>query len=479
VTARFEREVPETRYARSGDLYLGYQVWGDGPIDVLEMNNGANFSIDATVDEPHWLRYERRLSAFCRLVRYDARGFGLSDGDPAGTEYSLDPWVDDALAVLDAEDIDRAAVTAGSFGGFAAMALAAAHPERVSALVLMNCTARIAWAEDYPIGWSPEVAAALRERARGPVTVPSGETAAGTADATAIEATAIEAAGIEAIGYDDVALLAPSLAGDPDFRRWWGRATRRSASPTTAQAINAAVFSADCRHVLEHISVPTLVLTRRDFVLGPAMAKNLADHIPGARYVEVPGGDLLPFAGDSDLLLDEVEEFLTGGRASVAAERVLATVVFTDVVGSTAMASGLGDRRWRALLDDLDNVVRSELERHRGRLVKDTGDGTLTTFAGPADAIRFALAVRGRARPLGVELRAGLHAGEVEVRGDDIGGISVHVAARVVASAQPGEVLVSSTVADLVAGSGIAFDDRGSHELRGVIGERRLLAVVG
>jgi class 3 adenylate cyclase len=467
MTAGFDTEVPETRYARSGDLYLGYQVWGDGPVDVLEMNNGANFSIDATVDEPHWLRYERRLSSFSRLLRYDARGFGLSDSDPAGTAYSFDPWVDDALAVLDAEDIDRAAVTAGAIGGFAAMALAASHPERVSALVLINCTARIQWAEDYPIGWTAATAVAFNER------VPGSSTGPITQMASESGATG------GAFGIDDVALLAPSLAGDPDFRRWWERATKRSASPTVAQAINTTVFSADCRDVLEHIAVPTLVLVRRDFMLGTAMARYLVDHIPGARYVEVPGEDLLPFTGDTDVLLDEVEEFLTGGRASAEAERVLATVVFTDIVGSTALATELGDRRWRTVLEDLHNIVRSELERHRGRLVKDTGDGTLTTFAGPANAIRCALAVRERARHLGIELRAGLHAGEVEVRGEDIGGISVHVAARVAALARPGEVLVSSTVADLVAGSGITFDDRGSHELKGVPGERRLLAAVG
>jgi len=339
-------------------------------------------------------------------------------------------------------------------GAFAGIGLAAAHPERVASLVLVNPSARMQWAPDYEIGMTPEIVAAFAGLTEG------------------------HDDGADAGGLDDVAFLAPSLAHNPDFRAWWERSTRRSAGPSVARAVNQAIFATDVRHLLPAVSVPTLVVVRRDFALGTGQARYVADQIAGARYVEVPGGDLLPFAGDSDALLDEIEEFLTGGRASVEAERVLATVMFTDVAGSSALAAELGDRRWRALLDELHEIVRRELERHRGRFVKDTGDGSLSTFAGPAAAIRCAVAVREAVGPLGIQLRSGLHAGEVELRGDDIGGIAVHVAARVAASADPGEVLVSSTVADLVAGSGIGFADRGLHELKGVPGERRLLAVV-
>ena len=445
-------ELPQTQYAPSAGLYLAYQVWGDGPVDILEMNNGTNFSIDATADEPHWLRYERRLASFGRVVRYDPRGFGLSDHGPEDGDYAQ--WPADAVAVMDAAGLECAAVVCGVSGAFAGIALAAAEPERVRSLVLINATARMMQAPDYPIGISTELFDGFAE-------------------------VMTSTPGTSTAGFDDVAFLAPSLAANPDFRQWWERSTRRSAGPAMARRFNRALFAADVRHLLGEVTVPTLVVARRDFALGTAHARYVADHIPGARYVEVPGADLLPFAGDADALLDEVEEFLTGGRASVEAERVLATVMFTDIVGSTALAAELGDRRWRALLDDLQSVVRRELERHRGRFVKDTGDGTLSTFPAPAAAVRCALAVRERAGHLGVELRSGLHAGEVELRGEDIGGIAVHVAARVTAAAGPGEVLVSATVADLVAGSGLAFADRGVHELRGVPGERRLLAVVG
>jgi pimeloyl-ACP methyl ester carboxylesterase/class 3 adenylate cyclase len=450
-------EPSTTRYAQSGELAIAYEVTGDGPVDLLELNNGTFFSIADTDDEPHWERYERRLASFCRLIRFDPRGIGMSDPLPANTTPTLEDRVGDALAVLDAVGVDRTAVIGPGFGGHVAVMLAATHPERVQSLVLVNASARFVRDDDYPIGhpvdlvlgWSD----ALQDTERTEE-IPEG--------------------------LDDVSILAHDLSHDAEFRAWWSRASRRGASPATARAMSRSIQTADVRAVLGSVSVPTLVLHRRDDVSVPlSQGAYLAEHIAGARLVELPGASHLPHAGDFHELVDCVEEFLTGVRHHVDPARVLATVLFTDIVGSTARLSELGDRRWRELLEAHDAMVRRQVARFGGRLVRSTGDGALATFDGPARAVACARAVGAGASQLGIEVRAGLHTGEIEVLGDDIGGIAVHIAARVADLAGPGEVLVSRTVSDLVAGSGIVFAERGTHELRGVPTPWPLYAVVG
>lgn len=443
-----------TRYARSHDAHLAYQVEGAGDPPILELSNGTNLSIDETADEPHWERYVARLAALGCLVRFDLRGVGLSDPLPASHTVTLESTVEDALAVMDDAGIEQAVVVGSGFGGAVGVMLAAGHPERVRSLVLLNATARFLRDDDYPHGFPAEMVWQWSEAITDTT---------GTADVPE--------------ELNDAVLYAPSLADDPDFRRWWSRASQRGASPTAARALARLYNQTDVRAVLPHLSVPTLIVQRRDvFILPVGHARYLADHIPGAELVVVPGADALPFAGDLDDLLGPVEEFLTGERHRPDPERVLATVLFTDIVGSTDHVVELGDRRWRETLLRHDAMVQRQLERFRGRLVKRTGDGSLATFDGPARAIDAAAAMVAGARQLGLVLRTGVHCGEVELLGEDIGGIAVHIAARVAALAGPGEVLVSRTVRDLVAGSGIRFEARGTHLLRGVPGDWELYA---
>jgi class 3 adenylate cyclase len=448
-------DAPQTRYADNGDLKLAFQVRGTGPIDLLELNNGTYISIDETAEEPHWERYERRLATFSRLIRFDPKGIGLSDPLSTSSPPSVDDWMSDALAVLDAAGVERSVILGPVLGGATAMMLAATHPDRVAAIVLVNCSARWIEDDDYDIGYPRKQAVAW-------------QTAVQDTDRT--DELSPEA--------DDAILLAPTLAGDPEFRRWWSRASRRGASPATARAISAAIIEGDVRAALANITVPTLVLHRRDNIfVPPAHGRYVADRIAGSRYVEVPGGDSLPYSGDFDQLVDVIEEFLTGESHRAAPGRVLAAILFADIVGSTEQAVRLGDRRWRELLQDHDAMVRRQLDRFRRQFMKSTGDGMLATFDGPAPAIECALAIRDGAEQLGISVRVGLHAGEVEVLDDDIAGIAVHIAQRVQGLAQPNEVLVSSTIKDLVTGSGRSFVDRGSHELKGVPDEWRLFAV--
>jgi len=446
----------ETHYARSGDIHIAYQVSGDGPVDLLEFNNGTYISIDETADEPHWERYVRRLGSFSRLIRYDPRGIGLSDPLPGPGAPTVQQWVADALCVLDSAGVEQAALLGAGLGGAIAMTLAATHPDRVRSLVIVNSAARWIVDDDYPFGYARHVAEAWQAAVRDP-----------------------EQAGLSQES-DDAALLAPSLAGDPEFRRWWSRAARRGASPATAAVLSGTLLNGDVRGVLGDIVAPTLVVHRRDNpFLVRAHAGYLVERIAGARYVELPGADSIPYAGDFDELLDLVEEFLTGERHRPAPDRVLATILFTDIVGSTEQASGLGDRRWKELLQSHDQIVRRQLERFRGRHVKSTGDGVLATFDAPARAIHCAQAIVRGAHQLGVEVRAGLHVGEVDLLDHDIGGIAVHIAARVAGEAPGGQVYVSRTVTDLVVGSDIAFADVGMHTLRGVPGDWPLFGVVG
>jgi class 3 adenylate cyclase len=443
-------DAPLTQYAVRDGTHIGYQVWGSGPVDVLEFNSGLMISIDETIDEPSWLRYTERLAGFCRLVRFDAAGLGLSDPLAPGTVPSIEGWGRDALAVMDAVGFQRPIVIGQLGGAMPAIWLAATHPERLASLVIINGTARVGEAEDYGFG------------------VPSDLTT------TAADIEVPEEDGVP----QDIATFAPSLAHRVGFRAWWERAARRGASPSTAVAFNVVTFSADVRSFVPAIHCPTLVVSRTEtYHALHEHGRYLAEHIEGARFATVPGADLVPWAGEFDALVDEVEEFVTGSRSSIAATRTLATVLFTDIVDSTVRAARDGDRRWRAVLDELDLSVDRILARHDGILVKTTGDGILARFASPAEALRCAAEMVEAASAVDLELRAGVHAGEVELRGNDIGGLAVHIASRVSAMADAGEVLTTGTVRDLTVGSDIGFDDRGRHILKGVPGEWQVLAM--
>ena len=441
---------PETRYARSKDGHVAYQVVGDGPLDVVFIPSWMT-NMDALWEEPSLARFLRRLATFSRLLCFDKRGTGVSDPVPLAAIPTLEQWNDDVRAVMDTVGSKRAALLGVAEGGPMAVLFAATYPERTSALVLVDTSARLLRDVDYGFGFPAERLPLLLERA---------EEAWGTGK--------------------NVDVLAPSIAHDERFRRWYARYERLAMAPGAFIALYATMFEVDVRHVLPAIRVPTLVLHRSgDRHIRVGHGRYLAEHIPGAKYVELPGEDHVFFVGDTEAMLGEIEEFLTGVRPVPEIDRVLATVLFTDIVGSTERAATLGDRAWRALLDSHHGIVRRELERHRGREVKTMGDGFLATFDGPARAVRCACAIRDGVRPFGIEIRAGLHTGECELMGEDVGGIAVHIGARVAGSAGPGEVVVSSTVKDLVAGSGLRFADRGMHSLHGVPGDWRLFAVEG
>lgn len=440
---------PGTRYAKVGSDYVGYQVMGEGPLDLVFIPSWSS-NIDIMWEQPSLVRFLRRLASFARLICFDKRGTGISDPVSLAALPTLEQWADDVLAVMDDAGSARAALLGHAEGAPMAMLFAASHPERTSALVLMEAFARFRRDVDYPAGIPADRATTFLEH---------------------YEARWGTGANVDQI--------APSLADDARFRQWYGRYERVSIGRRASTAIyGSVVFGTDLRPLLPTIHVPTLVLHRRgNRHIRIEHGRYLAAQIPGAAYVEVAGDDHLFYAGDVERLVDETEEFLTGTRPAPDSDRVFATIVFSDIVRSTERAAELGDRQWREVLDAHDALVRCELERYRGHLVQTTGDGALATFDGPARAIRWANAIARRVREIGIDVRAGLHAGEVESRGADIGGIAVHIAARVMDNAGPGEVVVSSTVKDLVAGSGLAFADRGTHVLRGVPGEWRLHAV--
>jgi class 3 adenylate cyclase len=439
-----------TRYARSEDgAYLAYQVTGEGPLDLLVIF-GPGVNIEDQLDGRLSGRFIQRLGSFARVIRLDRRGYGLSDPIDAVDSTSWERWVDDLVTVLDATESERVAVFAAeSTTGIVSMLFAASHPQRVSHLILYNPAVKWLRASDYPMGMTDEEAhrlveqwvAAWVENARPPTAL-------------------------------------PSVSDDDEFWSWWNVARRRAMSPSTARAIFANGIRSDFRAVLPTISVPTLVLHRRSTdVRFHGLVEHVADHIPTARRVEVPGHDSIVYVGDAEAVLAEVEEFVTGTRSAPATDRVLATVLFADIDSSTQRAAALGDHAWRELLDRFRGVVREQLEHHRGREINTRGDDFLATFDGPARAIQCALAIGDAAARLGLVVCSGLHTGEIELMGDDIGGIAVHIGARVASLAEPGEVLVSRTVVDLVAGSNIAFTDRDEHELKGVPGTWRLFAV--
>jgi pimeloyl-ACP methyl ester carboxylesterase len=440
---------PETRYAKSGDLNIAYQIVGDGPLDLVLVHGWVQ-SFDPGWEIEPIRRFYERLASFSRLILFDKRGTGLSDRVPVDDLPTLETRMDDMRAVLDVVGAERAGVLGHSEGGAMCALFAATYPERTQALVMVGSSARTRWAPDYPIG------------------------------ATDDEIEDLERLVLEHWGADAVRSLlqqlAPSIADDEELVQAHTRAALRAASPAAAAALTRMSAMIDIRLLLPAIRVPTMVLYRADEVLAEA-SRYLGEHIPGARVVELPGTDHMPWLGDQAAVLDEIEEFLTGVRPHPALDRVLATVLFTDIVGSTELVADLGDRRWRDVLEQHNAVVRRELDRFRGRELNTAGDGFLATFDGPARAVACAVSIRDAAKVLGLQIRFGLHTGELELAGSDIRGIAVHTGARVAAKAGPGEVLASSTVRDLVAGSGLEFEDRGSHELKGVPGEWHLYAV--
>jgi pimeloyl-ACP methyl ester carboxylesterase/class 3 adenylate cyclase len=438
----------DTKYARNGDVSIAYQVVGDGPHTLVGVPPVVS-NVEAHWDFPEMVSWITKLTRFSKFIHFDKRGQGLSDRD-VGVP-TLEVRIDDMLAVLDAEGIEQAHIGGVSEGGTTALLFAATYPERVSSLVLFGTFCRLVNTDDYDVGVNLEVFEPLMDLWVDKWGTPETIT---------------------------LPVFVPSMAGDPEFASRLARYERQSSTPLGLRAQLQWVVDTDLRGVLSAIQCPTLILHRRNDTPVPvAHGRYLAAHIPGAKYVELDGQDHLPYFGDQDSVLDEIEEFITGTRHTADVERVLATVLFTDIVGSTEQAASVGDRKWRDLLDRHDALARTEIERHRGRLVKSTGDGLLATFDGPARGVRCASTLARTMRSLGIDIRAGLHTGEIELRGDDVGGIGVHIGARVAAKAGAGEVLVSRTVKDLVSGSGLAFTDRGVHTLKGVPDDWQLYAV--
>jgi class 3 adenylate cyclase len=429
-----------TSYARAGDVHIAYQVSGGGRLDLLLVPDGA-IPIASVREEPSFDRFIRHLERFARVVMFDRRGTGMSDPVTPSTPPTLEQWMGDAEAVLDAAGSERAALLGFAEGGFVVTLLAASRPDRVTALALVNATPGIS-AEPFR-AWG--VAAQAHDRLAGTVDEEWGNVDWG------------------------IPLFAPSAVEDERYREWLEHSYRRAMSPAMARALFDVMFRSDIRDVLPSVRVPTLVIHRRgNRFLTREHGRYLAEHIEGARYVEVDGEDHVPYIGDQASILDELEEFLTGARAVRRGDRVLATVLFTDIVGSTERAVEVGDQRWGELLAEHHAVARRELERHGGREIDTAGDGFFAAFDGPASAVHCALAIIDAEHALGLDVRAGVHTGECEVIGDKLGGIAVHIGARIAGHASAGEVWVSSTVKDLVAGSGIGFLDRGSIALKGI-----------
>lgn len=430
---------PQTKYARSGDVGIAYQVFGEGGVDLVVAFPFVSH-LDMLWENPAQTRFMRRLASFARVIPFDRRGVGLSD--PVDSATTLEERMDDVRAVMDAAGSERAALFGMSEGATMCMLFAAAHPERTSALVLWGAMARSTEAPDYP--WAPPKEALLE------------------ADVELMAPFWGQGATID--------VFSPSLAGDPAARERQARFERQAASPMRVDQLFRMFLDTDVRDTLPLIRTPTLVLHRRgDHAVNYRAARWLAEQIEGSRYVELEGVDHFPWVADEDgRAIDEIEEFVTGVRPGPVPQRVLATVLFTDIVDSTRLAGELGDRRWRELLEQHQELVRDQLRRFEGREIKTTGDGFLATFDGPTRAAECARSIADEMPSLGIEVRAGLHAGEVELMGSDVGGIAVHVAARIAALAGPRTVLASRTVRDLAAGSGVEFASFGRHELKGV-----------
>jgi class 3 adenylate cyclase/pimeloyl-ACP methyl ester carboxylesterase len=443
-------EIPTTQYVRTDEgLALAYQVFGEGDRDIVLIF--TVHCVDLLWEEPTVVHMMRRLARLGRVITIDYRGFGASDPVPLGALPTPEAWMEDTRVVLDAVGSSSAHIVCHGGAGFFGMLFAATYPRRTETLTLFEATARYRQADDYQIGAPSEVLDAFAQ-------------------------WDVDTWGTEA----HVLVWAPSRAGDERFCRWVARFERGSASPAVYRAANDWVLGLDLRAVLPSIRVPTLVMHREDGLIPIEHVRYLVEHIPGARLDVVPGHDYWHFTEHADEILDHIEEFITGVVPAEVFDRALATVMFTDIVGSTEFLAQVGDRRWKELLAVHDALVEAEIERFRGRMVRstrDSGDGALATFDGPGRAIRCACAIRDAVRSLGIDVRAGLHSGEIELRGDDVAGMAVHIGARVSALAGAGEVFVSSTVKDLVAGSGIDFEDRGEHELKGVPGSWKVYGV--
>ena len=440
---------PDTRYAKAPDgTSIAYQVVGDGPVDLVYAA-GIWSNVELMWDEPDWARFLERLASFSRLILFDMRGVGCSDRGPEP------PWLelqrDDVAAVMDAVDSSEAVVFGGARAATMAMLFAATHPERTKALVLYAPVAKTVASQDFPHGKPLEEQQAFFERF------------------------------VREVGTGrNLALQAPSRAGDERFTAWWARFERLVASPSAYEELARIFTDVDIRDVLPAIHVPTLAIHREgDAIVSAVQAAYVAGQIEGARLVELPGVDHIPFVGDADAILDEVEEFVTGVRPAPEVDRILATVLFTDIVSSTERQAALGDRGWKQLLEQHHALVREQLTRFRGLEQDTAGDGFFVRFDGPARAIRCAEEIVRTVRPLGIEVRAGLHAGECEIVEGKCSGLSVSIGARVMAHAGPSEVLVSQTVKDLTAGSGLTFADAGEHELKGVPDRWHLYRVIG
>ena len=435
-------EKSKTLYAKNGAIYVAYQVFGDGEVDLVFVP-GFISHVENAWEEPGLAEWLWRLGSFCHVIMFDKQGTGLSD---RGTELpGMDERMDDVRAVMDAQGVERAAIFGISEGGSLATLFTATHPERSSALVLYGAFAKFT-------SWFP------------------------TDDALK-----------DLVYYVDhdwgsgqsLAMFAPSRKDDPAYRQWWGRFERLGASPGAVKALMRMNSQIDTSDILSSVNVPTLVIHRKDDVaVNVEGGKFLADKIPGAKYVELPGNDHLPWVGENRTrILDEIADFLTGGTHPVESDRILATILFTDIVDSTRHAAEMGDLRWRNLLEHHDALMNKNITRFRGRAIKSTGDGILATFDGPARAIRCALAAKEDMRQIGIDVRAGIHTGEIEIIGNDIGGIAVHIASRVLGQAQDNKIWVSRTVKDLVVGSEFNFHDQGTYKLKGVPGEWNLYTV--
>jgi class 3 adenylate cyclase len=434
----------ETKYVKTDGGYVGYQVFGSGPLDLLFIPSWSQ-NIDVMWQEPSLARYLDRLASFARVICFNNRGSGVSDPVPIAAIPSLDAWMDDVRAVLDAAGARHAAILGEAEGGPVAILFAATFPDRVSSLVLVNSFARWKRADDYPIGMPPDTYTKLMDQYEGYW----GQDA------------------------DMLALTAPSMMADARFRSWFTTYQRLSMAPGYATAFYRWITGVDVRHVLASVRTPTLVIHRSgNLHHRVAYGRYLADRIERSEYVELDGADSYPFhAGDFSELLDKVEEFLTGDRQLHATDRTLATVLFTDIVGSTDKAAQVGDEQWLDLLQVHDRLTAEHVERFRGEIVNHTGDGVLATFDGPARAVTCGLRLCRAMQGLGLDIRVGMHTGEIEKRNGQVGGIAVHIAARVMSRAPDGGVAVSSTVKDLVTGSGFSFRSTGTHQLKGVPGQ--------